>query len=94
MAYKLENEKELMAKSREDLGLNLINGRLNIKFYKEIVIPKKQKQLAETKDEEMLKQLTAELAQVTEAMKASRRQVENTEEFLKLLDAQEAELNK
>lgn len=86
MAYEIKNKEEHLKKIREELEHNYCASELNIKFYRDVVIPKKQKVVADEKDKGKLRVATAELTSVQERLEAEERTLQNTEDFLKLLD--------
>lgn len=86
MAYEIKNKEEHLKKIREELEHNYCASELNIKFYRDVVIPKKQKVVADEKDKGKLRVATAELTSVQERLDAEERTLQNTEDFLKLLD--------
>ena len=86
MAYEIKNKEEHLKKIREELEHNYCASELNIKFYRDVVIPKKQKVVADEKDKGKLRVATAELTSVQERLDAEERTLQDTEDFLKLLD--------
>ena len=81
----IKNKEEHLRKIKEELEHNYCASELNIKFYKDVVIPKKQKAIGKEKDKDKLRTLTAELTGVQERLEAEERTLENTRDFLKLV---------
>ena len=71
MAYEIKNKEEHLKKIREELEHNYCASELNIKFYRDVVIPKKQKVVADEKDKGKLRVATAELTSVQERLGVS-----------------------
>lgn len=90
LKYDFKNKVETRYKARQRLELNYVNAELNIRFYKEIIIPELQAKIGiKTKgkqDEENLKQYTQELRAAQDDLAQQERVLEHTDAFLCMLD--------